>query len=88
MTNTILNTKLGRVENKIPDFSGLVKKTFYNAKISDIEKKYFTPSPYNKCTGETLDAKIKEKGLVDKSRISISISIKSTARSNSGALTI
>ena len=46
MTTNVLNTKIEKVENKIPDVRGLVKKTDYNAKISDIEKKYFTTSLY------------------------------------------
>ena len=29
------------IENKIPDTSGLVKKTDYNAKITEIEGKYW-----------------------------------------------
>ena len=37
-----------------------------DAKISDIETKYFTTSDYNKFTSEVLNAKIKEKRLVDK----------------------
>ena len=41
VTTTVLNTKIGEVEIKIPDISGLVKKKDYNAKISDIEKKIF-----------------------------------------------
>ena len=49
---------LTAVENKILDVSNLVKKTDYNAKISDIESKYFTTSDYNKFTSVTLDAKI------------------------------
>ena len=40
IATSVLNTKIGEVENKIPDVSGLVKKTDY--KILDIEKKYFT----------------------------------------------
>ena len=36
-------------------------------KLSVIETKYFTASDYNKFTDEILNAKIKEKGLVDKS---------------------
>ena len=44
--------------------------TDYNAKISDIEKKHFTTSDYNKCLSEVLDAKIKEKLLVNQSNIS------------------
>ena len=43
-----------------------LKKTDYNAKISDTESKYFTTADYNKCTTQTLDAKIKQKELVDK----------------------
>ena len=41
--------------------SGLVTKTDYNAKISDIVGKYFTTSDYNKFIKEMSDAKIKEK---------------------------
>ena len=37
-----------------------------DAKISDIETKYFTTSDYNKFASEVLNAKIKEKRLVDK----------------------
>ena len=50
--------------------SGLVTKTDYNAKILDIVGKYFTTSDYNKFIKEMSDAKIKEKGTVDKSDIS------------------
>ena len=46
---------------KIPDVSGVVKKTDYNTKISHIEKKYFITFDYNKLTKEILDAKIKKK---------------------------
>ena len=66
MTTTVLNTKIGEFNNKIPSVSGLVTKTDYNTKISDIKAKYFTISDYNKFTEEILDAKMKEKGLVDK----------------------
>ena len=54
----------------IPSSSYLVNKTDYDAKISDIEPKYFTTSDYNKFTVEILNAKITEKELVDKSDIS------------------
>ena len=66
VTTTVLNTKIGEVDSKIPGVSGLVRKTDYNTKISDIKAKYFTISDYNKFTEEILDAKMKEKGLVDK----------------------
>ena len=48
----------------------VVNKTDYNAKISSIEKKCFITSDYNKYTSEIFDAKIKEKVLVAKSKIS------------------
>ena len=44
----------------------LVKRTDYNAKILDIEAKYFSSSDYNQFKGEILDANIKEKGLFGK----------------------
>ena len=66
VTTTVLNTKIGEVDSKIPGVSGLVRKTDYNTKISDIKAKYFTISDYNKFAEEILDAKMKEKGLVDK----------------------
>ena len=66
-----MNTKISEVENKIHDVSGLVKKTGYDAKILVIEKKYFTTFDYNKLTKKKkLDAKIKQKKLVDQSDIS------------------
>ena len=66
--NEFINTKIKEVEKKIRDDSGFMKKTDYNAKISDIETEYFTISEYNKFTGKILEAKIR-KGLVDKSDI-------------------
>ena len=38
MTSTVLNTKISEVENKIPTVSGLVKKTDYDAKLSDLKE--------------------------------------------------
>ena len=52
----------------MPDVSGLVKKTDY--KKSDTEIKYFNTADYNKFTSDILDAKIKQKELVNKSDIS------------------
>ena len=58
-TTAVINTKVGGVENKIPDVNDLVNKKDDDAKISDIEGKYFTTSDYNKFTSNILDAKIK-----------------------------
>ena len=70
VTTTVFETKIGEVKNKIPDVTYFIKKTDYYAKISDTERKYFTTSDYDKFTGKTLDAKIKGKGLIDKSSVS------------------
>ena len=39
VTTTVLNTKIGEVENNIPNFSGLVTTVILNTKIVDIENK-------------------------------------------------
>ena len=70
MTATVLNTKIGEVENKIPGVSGLVRKTDYDAKIKDIEGTYFSTVDYNRFASEIFDAKIKQKELDYKSDVS------------------
>ena len=54
----------------MPDLSSLVKKTDYDAKLVEVEGKYFSSSDYNKFSITILDTKIKQKGLVNKSDIS------------------
>ena len=39
VTITILNIKIGEVENKIPDVSGLVTTAVLNTKIGEVENK-------------------------------------------------
>ena len=52
---------LTAVENEIPDVSNLVRKEIdYDAKILDIESKYFTTADYYRFITQTLDAKIKK----------------------------
>ena len=36
MTTNVLNTKIGKVENQIPDTSGLVTATVLNTKIGEV----------------------------------------------------
>ena len=60
VTATVLNTKIGEVQNNILGVNGLVKKTDNNAKISELETKYFTTYDYNKVTIEIFETKIKE----------------------------
>ena len=62
VTTTIFNTKKEK--------SGSVKKSNYDAKISDRETKYFITSDYKEFKKEILDAKIKEKWLLNKFDIS------------------
>ena len=39
MTTGVLNTKIRKVENKIPDTSGLVTTFIFNTKIGEVENK-------------------------------------------------
>ena len=48
MTTTVLNTVISKIENEIPNVSGLVKKSGYGSKMTDIEGKSLTTSDYNK----------------------------------------
>ena len=63
VTRTVFNRKTDQVENETSNVSGLIKKN-YDAKLSDIEQKYFIISDYNKFTSDILDAKIKQKALI------------------------
>ena len=60
---------LTAVKEKIPNVSDLVQKPDYEAKIKDIEGKYFSTSDYKKFTNNILDAKITEQNLVNESDI-------------------
>ena len=70
VTTTALDTKIKEIDNTIPDLSGLLKKTYYEVEILEREEKYFTAFDYNKFTSDILDAKIKQRGLVNKYDIS------------------
>ena len=50
----------------MPDVSNLVKKTDYNAKITETNNKYITTFDYNKFTKDIVDNSIKSKNLVTK----------------------
>ena len=66
MTKTVLNRKTNKVENKVIIVSSLVQKTDYDAKIKEIERKYFTTANYKKITSEILEVKIKQEKLDNK----------------------
>ena len=65
---------LTAVENKIPNVSNLVRKTDYNTKIHEIEKKiadhsydkYISTPEFNKPTAENFAARLAEANLVTK----------------------
>ena len=66
ITNLATTTALTSVENKIPNVSNLFKKTDYNTKISEIEKKitdhnhdnYIITTELNKFTAEIFAARL------------------------------
>ena len=63
--NLTTSAGLTTVQNKIPNVSDLVKKADYDAKISEMENKYFTTYDYNKFTNNILfDTKITQKSLL------------------------
>ena len=66
MTKTVLNRKTNKVENKVLIVSSLVQKTDYDAKIKEIERKYFTTANYKKITSKILEVKIKQEKLDNK----------------------
>ena len=60
-----------KVENKIPSISGLVKKTDYNTKITDIENKlnnhkYGATSEFNTLAADVFNARLAQAKLITK----------------------
>ena len=70
ITGLVTTAALAAVEKKIQNVSDLVKKTKYDAKVSEIYIKYFNRSDYDNFTTDILNTKIKQKKLVDESDIS------------------
>ena len=72
MTTTILNTKVSKVRNKIPDTSSSVTTTVLNTKISEVDNKipdhtkYITTKESIKLTAENFAARLKHANLVRK----------------------
>ena len=66
------NLALTAVEDKIPNVSNLVKKTDYDTKISDIEKKiadhnhdkHITTQGFNKLTAQNFNARLARTNLI------------------------
>ena len=72
MTATVLDTKVGEVENKIVNSSSLVTKTFLLLKYVKLRinfldhAKYITTQDFNKLTAEILKERLKQANLVSK----------------------
>ena len=72
--NLATKTTLSTVENKITDTSNLVRKTDYNTKITEIEKKitdhnhdrYITTTEYNTLATICFNARIAQANLITK----------------------
>ena len=77
ITNLATKASLNAAENKIPSISNLVKKTDYNIKINQTEKKitdhkhdkYLTTPEFNKLTSEIFAAGLNQPNLASKSDI-------------------
>ena len=80
ISNLATISALTAVENKIPSISNLVKKTDYNAKIIEIEKKltdhnhekYITTAKFNKLTAE--NARLVQANLIAKTEFDSKLS--------------
>ena len=72
MTPSVLNTKISKFENKIPNTNGLVTTTVLNTKFSKVENtvpthdKYITAPKFNKLTVAKFTARLKQVNLVNK----------------------
>ena len=72
VTTSVLNTKIGLVENKIPDTTNLVTASVLNTKFSKVENKisdyarYITTQEFNKLTAENFAARLTQASLVSK----------------------
>ena len=69
ITGLATTAALTTVKTKIRDTSNLVHKTDHGAKRSNIESQYLTTVDYNKFTSQTVNSKIIQKELDDKSSI-------------------
>ena len=69
-----IESALNPIENKVPNFSSLVKKTDYDIKVGEAEKKltdhshnkYVTTSEFNTFTEEIFAAKLTQANLITK----------------------
>ena len=91
ITGLATNSALNTVENKIPNAISLVKRTDYNAKVNEIEKKvtdhnhdkYVTTPELNTLTAENVAARLAQANLLTNTNFYIKImSLNNTINSN------
>ena len=76
---TVLNTKIRKVENKIPNTSKLVTSAVLNTKIRKVENKipdnskYVTTQNFNKVTTEIFAVELKQADLMSKTDFDIKL---------------
>ena len=87
ITNLSTMAALTTVENEIPDFIDIVKKkTDYDAKISEMEQKYFFTSDYNKFTDNIIPwCKYSRKTLVNESDLNEKVTTLTTTTTTTKA---
>ena len=74
VSSLAIKSALTAIENKIPDFSSLVKKSNYDTKISELEKKltdhnhdkYITTPDYNTLAADIFNARLVQANLITK----------------------
>ena len=72
MTTAVLNTKISKVENEIPNTSNLVTTNVLNIKITEVKNKipdnskYITTQKFNMLTTENFAARLKQADLLNK----------------------
>ena len=81
ITGLATNSALNAVENKIPDVSSLVKKSDYDAKISEIENKvndhnhdkYITTPEFNILAARSFNARLAQADLVTRTDFDVKL---------------
>ena len=68
MATIVFNTKISKIENKIPETSSLVTRNVLNTKISEVENKIPDQATQecNKVLAENFGARLKQANLVTK----------------------
>ena len=71
MSTTVCNSKIGELENKIPDINGFLIQKLEKLRIKFLKfhSKYFTTPEVNKLSGTIFDPKLKQANLATNSGV-------------------